>query len=136
MVLKESNIDSISKRLAKMVCESIMQKHLNESEEKDDELGNENVVERNGVKIICDKGTEPSEKTIGVISDVISTLRDSNDDTVNSFNLTRSQISYELWPGIDKDAARSKLSQKINGRKAWREWELNKISNIISGSVA
>ena len=67
---------------------------------------------------------------------ILPVLQDTNDDSVNSFNLTRSQLAYELWPNVDKDAARSKLSQKIEGNKDWKEWELNKLANIISGNLA
>lgn len=91
--------------------------------------------ERYGIKVIPDSD-KVSDELWNRIKTILPTLQDSNDDSVNSFNLTRSQLAYEIWPDMDKDAARSKLSQKISGDKSWQEWELNKLANIISGSIA
>ena len=91
--------------------------------------------ERYGIKVIPD-GDSVDDELWNRIKTILPTLQDSNDDSVNSFNMTRSQIAYEIWPDLDKDAARSKLSQKIEGNKSWQEWELNKLANIISGNVA
>lgn len=91
--------------------------------------------ERYGIKVIPD-GDDVDDELWNRIKTILPTLQDSNDDSVNSFNMTRSQIAYEIWPDLDKDAARSKLSQKIEGNKSWQEWELNKLANIISGNVA
>lgn len=91
--------------------------------------------ERYGIKVIPD-GDGVDDELWNRIKTILPTLQDTNDDSVNSFNMTRSQIAYEIWPDLDKDAARSKLSQKIEGNKSWQEWELNKLANIISGNVA
>ena len=88
-----------------------------------------------GIKVIPD-GDSVDDELLNRIKTILPTLQDSNDNSVNSFNMTRSQIAYEIWPDLDKDAARSKLSQKIEGNKSWKEWELNKLANIISGNVA
>ena len=99
----------------------------------DDEEGE--TYEKYGLRIV--KSDEGIDDAIwGRLKNIIPMLQDSNDDSVNSFNLTRSQIAYELWPELDKDSARSKLSQKIEGKKSWQEWELNKLANIVSGNSA
>lgn len=105
---------------------------LLQEEEEEQDYG---IVTRDGVKVMPD-GDALSDDTWDKVKKVLPVLTSATDDSVNSFNLTRSQIAYALWPTLDKDAARSKLSQKINGDKAWRESELNKIANIISGSIA
>ena len=106
---------------------------LREEEEGREE--NYGIVTRDGVKVIPN-GENLSNDTWDKVKKILPVLTSTTDDSVNSFNLTRSQIAYALWPTLDKDTARSKLSQKINGDKAWRESELNKIANIISGSIA
>lgn len=101
----------------------------------DNDEDDSRVEERYGIKVIPD-GDSVDDELWNRIKTILPTLQDSNDDSVNSFNMTRSQIAYEIWPDLDKDAARSKLSQKIEGNKSWQEWELNKLANIISGNVA
>lgn len=63
---------------------------------------------------------------------IMGVLKNNNDNSVNSFNITRSQLSYELYPRLDKDTARSKLSQKILGHKRFTVREINQLFNIIS----
>jgi hypothetical protein len=41
-----------------------------------------------------------------------------------------------MYPNLDDDTARSKLSQKLNGKKGFKPEELNKLSNIVSGDIA
>lgn len=101
----------------------------------DNDEDDSRAEERYGIKVIPD-GDSVDDELWNRIKTILPTLQDSNDGSVNSFNLTRSQLAYEIWPDMDKDAARSKLSQKIEGNKSWQEWELNKLANIISGSVA
>lgn len=101
----------------------------------DNDEDDSRAEERYGIKVIPD-GDSVDDELWNRIKTILPTLQDSNDDSVNSFNMTRSQIAYEIWPDLDKDAARSKLSQKIEGNKSWQEWELNKLANIISGNVA
>jgi hypothetical protein len=101
----------------------------------DNDEDDSRAEERYGIKVIPD-GDSVDDELLNRIKTILPTLQDSNDNSVNSFNMTRSQIAYEIWPDMDKDAARSKLSQKIEGNKSWQEWELNKLANIISGNVA
>lgn len=104
----------------------------NSSDDDDNESG---AIEKDGLRVVPD-GDSIDNEMWNRMKTILPVLQDTNDDSVNSFNLTRSQLAYELWPNVDKDAARSKLSQKIEGNKAWKEWELNKLANIISGNLA
>ena len=104
----------------------------NNSSDDDNESG---AIEKDGLRVVPD-GDSIDNEMWNRMKTILPVLQDTNDDSVNSFNLTRSQLAYELWPNVDKDAARSKLSQKIEGNKAWKEWELNKLANIISGNLA
>lgn len=104
------------------------------STDDDDDI--DHSVDVNGIKVIVSSDNKQvSDRLKGLVSRIIPALEGTNDNSVNSFNLTRSQLAYELWPDIDKDSARSKLSQKVQGDKAWQEWEINKMANIISGNV-
>ena len=70
------------------------------------------------------------------LKSILPTLQDTYDGDKLSYNLTRSQIAYEMYPDLDDDSARSKLSQKLNGKKNFKPKELNKLANIVSGDIA
>ena len=70
------------------------------------------------------------------LKSVLPALQNTYDDDKTSYNLTRSQIAYEMYPNLDDDTARSKLSQKLNGKKGFKPNELNKLANIVSGDIA
>ena len=100
-----------------------------DSESYDDDNDDDNdsrAEEKYGIKIIPD-GDSVDKDLWNRARTILPVLQDTNDNSVNSFNLTRSQLAYELWPELDKDAARSKLSQKIEGNKSWQEKEINKL---------
>ena len=69
-------------------------------------------------------------KTIGPI------LTSTYDNDVNTYNLTHSQLAYEMYDDLDPDTARSKFSQKVTGKKRFTAKEINKLFNIISGKIA
>ena len=70
------------------------------------------------------------------LKSILPTLQDTYDKDKVSYNLTRSQIAYEMYPNLDDDSARSKLSQKLNGKKSFKPKELNKLASIVSGDIA
>lgn len=87
----------------------------------------------------ADKDAEERGKKASMTSKlqtILPALQDTYDDSKQSYNLTRSQISYEMYPNLDPDTARSKLSQKLNGKKNFKPKELNKLANIVSGDIA
>ena len=42
-------------------------------------------------------------------------------------NLLYSQLSYKLWPDMDKDTARSYFSKKASGKREWTDEEILKL---------
>jgi hypothetical protein len=114
------------RRVVKNYIYNIIKEHIEEitSKSKDD-------------KKEKSKSNDYSDKRMqGRVKEILPVLNNSYDKDVNTYNLTRSQLAYELYPNLDKDSARSKLSQKINGRKNFKPKELNKLANIISGDIA
>jgi hypothetical protein len=84
-----------------------------------------------------EKSGEQDDKALNAkLKSVLPALQDTYDDDKTSYNLTRSQIAYEMYPNLDDDTARSKLSQKLNGKKGFKPNELNKLANIVSGDIA
>ena len=83
-----------------------------------------------------DKAADDDKAINAKLKSILPTLQDTYDDDKTSYNLTRSQIAYEMYPNLDDDTARSKLSQKLNGKKGFKPEELNKLSNIVSGDIA
>ena len=72
----------------------------------------------------------------GKMKTIIPILTSTYDNDVNTYNLTHSQLSYEMYDDLDPDTARSKFSQKVTGKKRFTAKEINKLFNIISGKIA
>ena len=72
----------------------------------------------------------------GKMKTIVPILTSTYDDNVNTYNLTHSQLSYEMYDDLDPDTARSKFSQKVTGKKRFTAKEINKLFNIISGKIA
>ena len=72
----------------------------------------------------------------GKMKTIVPILTSTYDDNVNTYNLTHSQLSYEMSDDLDPDTARSKFSQKVTGKKRFTSKEINKLFNIISGKIA
>ena len=72
----------------------------------------------------------------GKMKTIVPILTSTYDDNVNTYNLTHSQLSYEMYDDLDPDTARSKFSQKVTGKKRFTSKEINKLFNIISGKIA
>lgn len=72
----------------------------------------------------------------GKLKTIIPILTSTYEDDVNTYNLTHSQLAYEMYPGLDSDTARSKFSQKVTGKKRFTPKEITKLFNIISGKIA
>lgn len=89
---------------------------------------------KNAIKIVSlNKSNKNALKNkIDAVWPVLSATYDNGTGT---YSLTRSQLAYELYPSLDKDSARSKLSQKILGNKSFTISEVNKLFNIITGDL-
>lgn len=72
----------------------------------------------------------------GKLKTIIPILTSTYDSDVNTYNLTHSQLSYEMYGDLDPDTARSKFSQKVTGKKRFTAKEINQLFNIISGKIA
>ena len=72
----------------------------------------------------------------GKMKTIVPILTSTYDNDVNTYNLTHSQLSYEMYDDLDPDTARSKFSQKVTGKKRFTAKEINKLFNIISGKIA
>ena len=112
----------LTKKEKMMLEESLykmIKSRLNESEESD-----------------SDEADQEKKDVQSKLKSILPTLQDTYDNDKTSYNLTRSQIAYEMYPNLDDDSARSKLSQKLNGKKNFKPKELNKLANIVSGDIA
>ena len=112
----------LTKKEKMMLEESLykmIKSRLNESEESDK-----------------DEADQEKKDVQSKLKSILPTLQDTYDNDKTSYNLTRSQIAYEMYPNLDDDSARSKLSQKLNGKKNFKPKELNKLANIVSGDIA
>jgi hypothetical protein len=76
------------------------------------------------------------EHSFGELKTIIPVLTSTFDDDVNTYNLTHSQLAYEMYGDLDPDTARSKFSQKVTGKKRFTAKEINQLFNIISGKIA
>lgn len=76
------------------------------------------------------------ENVYGKMKSIIPILTSTYDNDVNTYNLTHSQLAYEMYDDLDPDTARSKFSQKVTGKKRFTSKEINKLFNIISGKIA
>lgn len=72
----------------------------------------------------------------GKMKTIVPILTSTYNDDLNTYNLTHSQLSYEMYDDLDPDTARSKFSQKVTGKKRFTPKEINKLFNIISGKIA
>ena len=119
------------KRLKKELFEEISEK--NNSGYTEQPKGSAGISDRKGTG---GDSKDANRKANAKLKQILPVLNNTYDDSVQTYNIERSQLSYELWPELPRDTARSKLSQKINGRKNFTPREINKISNIISGDIA
>lgn len=76
------------------------------------------------------------QDTYGKLKTIVPVLTSTYNDEVNTYNLTHSQLAYEMYPSLDADTARSKFSQKVTGKKRFTGKEINKLFNIVSGKIA
>ena len=72
----------------------------------------------------------------GKMKTIVPILTSTYDDNVNTYNLTHSQLSYEMYDDLDPDTARSKFSQKVTGKKRFTSKEINKLFNKKRGKIA
>ena len=142
------------KRLLEKQLYSIVKKSLEESEffndnnfmqyetkskdnDSDKEAKNDTKHETKGDGLLkASDYKDMGNNVYGKMKTIVPILTSTYDDNVNTYNLTHSQLSYEMYDDLDPDTARSKFSQKVTGKKRFTSKEINKLFNIISGKIA
>ena len=139
-MLNEQEKLMLEEHLYHMLKEGLFEKgkansYFSKDDDGDSNKSSRKTIEKNGIKVSVEGGEKVSDSIMHRAKTIMPSIEDTNDDSVQSFNLTRSQLAYALWPNLDKDSARSKFSQKVKGEKAWKPKELNKLVNIISSTI-
>ena len=142
------------KRLLEKQLYSIVKKSLEESEffndnnfmqyetkskdnDSDKEAKNDTKHETKGDGLLkASDYKDMGNNVYGKMKTIVPILTSTYDDNVNTYNLTHSQLAYEMYDDLDPDTARSKFSQKVTGKKRFTAKEINKLFNIISGKIA
>ena len=142
------------KRLLEQQLYPIIKKSLEESEffndnnfmqyetkskdnDSDKEAKNDTKHETKGDGLLKASDYKDMDSNVyGKMKTIVPILTSTYDDNVNTYNLTHSQLSYEMYDDLDPDTARSKFSQKVTGKKRFTSKEINKLFNIISGKIA
>lgn len=144
-MLTESEKRRLEKKLYSIVKESIdesdffnnnFMQYEKKSEDSNSSDSKESSNEhKSGVLKVSDY-KDMDSTTYGKLKSIVPILTATYDNDVNTYNLTHSQLAYEMYKGLDPDTARSKFSQKVTGKKRFTAKEVNKLFNIISGKIA
>ena len=136
------------KRLLEKRLYSIVKKTLKESEffngnnfmqyetKSEDSYSEKNNKSKGDGLLKASDYKDMDSNAYGKMKTIIPILTSTYDNDVNTYNLTHSQLAYEMYDDLDPDTARSKFSQKVTGKKRFTAKEINKLFNIISGKIA
>ena len=136
------------KRLLEKQLYSIVKKTLKESEffngnnfmqyetKSEDSYSEKNNKSKGDGLLKASDYKDMDSNAYGKMKTIIPILTSTYDNDVNTYNLTHSQLAYEMYDDLDPDTARSKFSQKVTGKKRFTAKEINKLFNIISGKIA
>ena len=136
------------KRLLEKRLYSIVKKTLEESEffngnnfmqyetKSEDSYSEKNNKSKGDGLLKASDYKDMDSNVYGKMKTIVPILTSTYDNDVNTYNLTHSQLSYEMYDDLDPDTARSKFSQKVTGKKRFTPKEINKLFNIISGKIA
>ena len=136
------------KRLLEKRLYSIVKKTLEESEffngnnfmqyetKSEDSYSEKNNKSKGDGLLKASDYKDMDSNAYGKMKTIIPILTSTYDNDVNTYNLTHSQLAYEMYDDLDPDTARSKFSQKVTGKKRFTAKEINKLFNIISGKIA
>ena len=136
------------KRLLEKRLYSIVKKTLEESEffngnnfmqyetKSEDSYSEKNNKSKGDGLLKASDYKDMDSNVYGKMKTIVPILTSTYDNDVNTYNLTHSQLSYEMYDDLDPDTARSKFSQKVTGKKRFTAKEINKLFNIISGKIA
>ena len=136
------------KRLLEKRLYSIVKKTLEESEffndnnfmqyetKSEDSYSEKNNKSKGDGLLKASDYKDMDSNVYGKMKTIVPILTSTYDNDVNTYNLTHSQLAYEMYDDLDPDTARSKFSQKVTGKKRFTAKEINKLYNIISGKIA
>lgn len=136
------------KRLLEKRLYSIVKKTLKESEffndnnfmqyetKSEDSYSEKNNKSKGDGLLKASDYKDMDSNVYGKMKTIVPILTSTYDNDVNTYNLTHSQLAYEMYDDLDPDTARSKFSQKVTGKKRFTAKEINKLFNIISGKIA
>lgn len=136
------------KRLLEKRLYSIVKKTLEESEffndnnfmqyetKSEDSYSEKNNKSKGDGLLKASDYKDMDSNVYGKMKTIVPILTSTYDNDVNTYNLTHSQLAYEMYDDLDPDTARSKFSQKVTGKKRFTAKEINKLFNIISGKIA
>ena len=136
------------KRLLEKRLYSIVKKTLEESEffngnnfmqyetKSEDSYSEKNNKSKGDGLLKASDYKDMDSNAYGKMKTIIPILTSTYDNDINTYNLTHSQLAYEMYDDLDPDTARSKFSQKVTGKKRFTAKEINKLFNIISGKIA
>lgn len=136
------------KRLLEKRIYSIVKKTLEESEffndnnfmqyetKSEDSYSEKNNKSKGDGLLKASDYKDMDSNVYGKMKTIVPILTSTYDNDVNTYNLTHSQLAYEMYDDLDPDTARSKFSQKVTGKKRFTAKEINKLFNIISGKIA
>ena len=136
------------KRLLEKRLYSIVKKTLEESEffndnnfmqyetKSEDSYSEKNNKSKGDELLKASDYKDMDSNVYGKMKTIVPILTSTYDNDVNTYNLTHSQLAYEMYDDLDPDTARSKFSQKVTGKKRFTAKEINKLFNIISGKIA
>ena len=136
------------KRLLEKRLYSIVKKTLEESEffngnnfmqyetKSEDSYSEKNNKSKGDGLLKASDYKDMDSNAYGKMKTIIPILTSTYDNDVNTYNLTHSQLAYEMYDDLDPDTARSKFSQKVTGKKRFTAKEINKLFNMSSGKIA
>lgn len=124
-MLTEQQKALLEKKIEKLVRESISQDFLNSLKEKHGSNEGDSEIEKKQKEADKKKNIEKSESKRGAVMKWLDSAQELH-----------SVLSYDLWPSLDKDSARSEFSKKYNGKDAngkrydFTDSEINTLYNM------
>ena len=124
-MLTEQQKALLEKKIEKLVRESIDPDFLNSLKAKHSGKKGGNEIEKKQKEADKKKDIEKSESKRGAVMKWLDSAQELH-----------SVLSYDLWPSLDKDSARSEFSKKYNGEDAngkryeFTDSEINTLYNM------
>lgn len=122
-MLNKRDKQKLENHLYKMLKESLDSFELNNNsffqESNNDSKSTSEKKEQKSKFLSLSAYKDEDEDTYDKLKTIVPILTSTYDKDVNTYNLTHSQLAYEMYPNLDPDTARSKFSQKVTGKKTF-----------------